>query len=118
MQYVDPDLILMSVVIFLPTLFALLLLAVPRGQEEVMRWVTLFGTALTLVASAWLLIDYLKLQDIHRSEPLQSYALAARADLDYKAHHADPKQVPKDQDLVGREPWIPRFSIEYFLGAD
>ena len=39
------DLFWMSAVIFLPTVFALILLFFPRGSEEWMRWFTLLGTA-------------------------------------------------------------------------
>ncbi len=34
----ESDLIWMSAVVFLPTVFALALLFVPRGKEEIMRW--------------------------------------------------------------------------------
>src|SRR6202035_3789817 len=104
LQYLEPDLVLMSVVIFLPSLFALLLLVVPRGRDEVMRWLTLFGTALTLVASLWLLIDYVKLVDTNLNQPQAKSSLAARADEDYKARNtaAHNSPVPQGEDLVGR----------------
>ena len=37
------DMLWMSAVIFMPTVFALLLLFVPKGKEEAMRWLALFG---------------------------------------------------------------------------
>jgi NADH-quinone oxidoreductase subunit M len=124
MQYLEPDLILMTVVIFLPTVFALILLAIPKRAEEVMRWVTLFGTALTLVASLWLLIDYVKIIDTYTNRPTQEYSLATRAMRDYDAHWAarlkgdKTPPVTGEHDLVARHDWIPHFSIEYFLGVD
>ena len=54
----EPDLILMSVLIFLPLAFAAGLLFFPKGSEEYMRWWSLFGTAATLVVSIWIFIDY------------------------------------------------------------
>ena len=45
------DLIWMSAVIFVPSIFALGLLFFPRGTEEWMRWWCLLGTAVTLVVS-------------------------------------------------------------------
>src|SRR5262245_60858060 len=108
------DLILMSAVIFLPALFALLLLFIPRGKEEGMRWVTLFGTALTFVASTWLLIDYLKVVDFYINRP-ELGTLEARAFEDAKAHEGDPSVRPVHGDQVARYPWIKQFSIEYFL---
>ena len=54
----DTDLIWMSLVIFLPTVFALGLLFFPRGYEEAMRWWSLFGTAVTLGVSLCLFIQF------------------------------------------------------------
>src|SRR5437773_11284540 len=54
----EHDLVWMSLVIFAPSLFALILLFIPRGRDEWMRWCTLFGTALTLVLSLIMFIDY------------------------------------------------------------
>ena len=59
----ETDMLLMSLVIFLPVAFALALLFIPRGREEWMRWVTLIGTAAALVASLCLMIDYLDVVD-------------------------------------------------------
>src|SRR5438552_1858673 len=53
----EHDLVLMSLVIFVPSLFAIALLFIPRGQEEWMRWVALFGTAVTLVLSLFLILE-------------------------------------------------------------
>ena len=37
----EKDLLWMSAVVFIPSIFALLLIFVPRGKEEVMRWLSL-----------------------------------------------------------------------------
>jgi NADH-quinone oxidoreductase subunit M len=115
----ETDLIVMSLVIFLPTLFALVLLFFPRGWEEWMRWWTLLGAALTFVVSTWLLIDYLKVLDTHSPSNLQAALLEQRADRDAKERvpgfHQPP---PSSDDLIARYPWIRDFHIEYYLGVD
>jgi len=49
---------MMSLVIFLPSVFALVLLFFPRGKEEYMRWFALLGTAATLVLSIFMFIRW------------------------------------------------------------
>src|SRR4051794_2113068 len=112
----ETDLLWMSAVIFLPSVFALVLLFFPRGSDEYMRWWSLFGTAATLVVSLFLTIDFqYGVLESHRGNPDAS-SLARRAEKD-AALHAESK--PGDsQDLVGRYPWISRFNIDYFLGID
>ncbi len=117
----DTDLLWMSLVIFLPTLFALVLLVplfFPRGSEEYMRWWSLFGTAATMVVSLILTIDfqYGVLDRYNKSDPPVPTTLAERAEGDTARRAA---ASPGDsQDLVGRVPWISRFNIDYFLGID
>src|SRR5262249_1488177 len=55
---IELDLWLMTAVIFIPTLFALILLFFPRDAKEGMRWTALLGTALTLVVSLFLYIHF------------------------------------------------------------
>jgi NADH-quinone oxidoreductase subunit M len=108
----------MSLVIFLPLAFALVLLFFPRGWEEWMRWWTLLGTAVTFVVSTWLLIDFLRLTNTHLAVP-RSGLLEKRADEDALRHTARAGQPPPShEDLVARYPWIKDFNIEYYLGAD
>src|ERR1700692_1959808 len=54
----EQNLIWMSLVVFLPSVFALGLLFFPKGYEEAMRWWSLFGTALTLGVSICAFILY------------------------------------------------------------
>src|SRR5437870_2235647 len=111
----ETDLILMSLVIFLPSVFALCLLFFPRGSDEYMRWWSLLGTAVTLVVSIWIFIDFQRLLDHNNTTPDKTQ-LSARADTDAKKR-AEGK-APEAADLVARYPWISRFNIEYFLGVD
>ena len=78
----EADLILMSLVIFLPTLFALGLLLFPRGSEEYMRWWALLGTAVTLVVSIWLFIDFQRMVDFYQGKSTSQ--LSSRAKSIYK----------------------------------
>src|SRR5262245_28435332 len=119
---IETDLILMSLVIFLPTVFALGLLFFPKGSEEWMRWWALLGTALTFVVSTWLLIDYMGLLERTGAQPgvREGHAAAAhlenRAGVSLAAYLGGGDRDSKD--MVGRLGWIPRFNIEYFLGID
>jgi NADH-quinone oxidoreductase subunit M len=114
----ETDLILMSACIFLPTLFALVLLFIPSRFVEYMRWWTLLGTAATLVVSLFLLIHYLQLMDRNAAGTRASTSLLERAkaaDLRAVGKEANP---PLADDLMGRLPWISRFNIDYYLGVD
>ncbi|MER3415751.1 MAG: proton-translocating NAD(P)H-quinone oxidoreductase subunit M [Gemmataceae bacterium] len=111
-----PDVWLLTLIIFVPSLFALLVLLIPRGQEEWMRWTALFGTLLTLVLTLFLLIDYLNLQDHYGTAHRDRALLGARADEDLLL--AATHQPARSDDLIVRIPWIERFHIEYFLGVD
>src|SRR5437773_2331111 len=135
MQY---DLWLMSAVIFVPSLFALLLMVLPRsasalwapigGFDEALRWITLVGTAVTMVLSIFMFISYYRMFDTYLTEP-QRTLLDARVAAAEKAEAAPSAPVagadasrvarpPDGHDWVARVPWIPRFNIDYYLGAD
>src|ERR1051325_6903404 len=60
---IETDLLMMSLCIFVPSIFALILLFFPKGTEEYMRWCALVGTAVTFVISTFLFVDYLALLD-------------------------------------------------------
>src|SRR5437763_1316529 len=119
-QHTEYDLILMSLVIFVPTLFALVLLFFPRRGEEYMRWWALLGTAVTLVLSLWMFIDYYAMLDHDLDKesakravwrPGAGTSLASRAD---KAADLAGKGDPRlSDDWVSRWPWIARFNIDY-----
>src|SRR5579862_8293154 len=113
------DLIWMSLVIFMPTAFALVLLFFPRGSEEYMRWWSLLGTAVTLVLSLFVFIDYSKMLESKMDG-------AGRADgrttllarHDEAAAKAAVGGSRESDDWISRYPWIARFNIDYYLGID
>ena len=112
----ETDLIWMSVLVFLPSAFALGLMFFPKGQEEYMRWWSLLGTAATLMVSILLFINFQKMIDFHGTSDVKGSLLAARAEKDAGRH--DASQPPLADDQVSRYPWIPQFNIEYFMGLD
>ncbi len=109
------DLWLMSAVIFVPTIFALGLVFFPKKSQEWMKWWSLAGTALTLVCSLFLFIDFLNLLDFHQSRP-EDALLSAR--VEQAAVDKATDQPAKTRDLVARVEWIKRFNIDYYLGVD
>ncbi|MCS7168738.1 MAG: NADH-quinone oxidoreductase subunit M [Gemmatales bacterium] len=114
-RFFEYDLWLMSGIIFLPSLFALILLFIPKGQENWMRITALAGTVLTLLLSVFLLVDWYHLLDTYRYSGQDGHTLAARAD---QARLQEAARGHLDNDLIARRPWIGRFNIDYFLGAD
>ncbi|MDQ7011087.1 MAG: hypothetical protein Q9M29_04645, partial [Mariprofundaceae bacterium] len=120
MQY---DLVLMSLVIFVPALAALPLCLrwiFPRGSEEWMRWWTLLATAVTLMLSLFLFIEYYRMADEQdqggRPGHSREVLLDARVAQEISAeHNFDP---PHNADWVARVPWIPQFNINYYIGID
>src|SRR5438874_3616 len=119
------DLVLMSLVIFIPTVFALLLMLFPRGSENGMRWCALFGTALTLLASILMFISYLLMLDSHPPDRGETSTHSAESNLDARAEKATqaglgitkPESM-STSDWVARRPWIKQFNIDYYLGTD
>ncbi|HXG12514.1 MAG TPA: NADH-quinone oxidoreductase subunit M [Gemmataceae bacterium] len=120
------DLVLMSLVIFIPSLFALVLLFFPSGTDEAsqerwknaMRWWSLFGTALTLCISLFIFILFYR-------DVIDTYLTAGgdRTLLSTRVALAVDPEVPeasrkKSDDWVERLPWISRFNIDYYLGID
>jgi NADH-quinone oxidoreductase subunit M len=120
---VEYDFILMSLVIFVPTVFALGLLFFPRGSEEWMRWWSLLGTALTLVLSLYLYIDFSKMLDERLGEggrPNEKTTLLARHDAAVALYHGTGDKTGRREgdDWLSRYQWIPRFNIDYYIGID
>src|SRR5256885_7405854 len=105
------DLIWMSLLIFIPTIFALGLLLFPKGWEEAMRWWSLFGTALTLgVSLCVFILWYTQVHDSHPSNP-EAASLNARAD----AQDLKLGESKKGQDWLARVPWVSRFNLDSFV---
>jgi NADH-quinone oxidoreductase subunit M len=115
----ETDVILMSLVIFVPSAFALVLMIpwlFPKGKEDWMRWWSLLGTAVTLVLSICMFISYYNgVIDRHLADKSMT-SLGARVDESVtRSVRGNP---PLADDWVARYPWIPRFNIDYFLGVD
>jgi NADH-quinone oxidoreductase subunit M len=118
------DLIWMSLVVFLPTVFALVLMFFPRGTEEAMRWWSLLGTAITLGVSILLFIqfryDTIEKPGILPGSPNFEQVMP-QASLEVRAMDMEARGeagVRRSDDWLARYQWIPRFNIDYFLGAD
>src|SRR5271167_3165889 len=93
---IEYDLVLMSLVIFMPTIFAFVLLFFPRGSQEYMRWWSLLGTAVTLVLSLFVFIDYSQmlqgsLDSTGRADGRTT--LIARHDVAAKKAHSENKEL-------------------------
>src|ERR1700745_742174 len=102
------DLNLMSLVIFVPTLFAIGLMFFPRGTDNGMRWWSLFGTAITLVLSICMFISYYLMLDKFPADRGSSSAHGTESNLDYRADKvklAEGEGVPKGEALAGDD-WI------------
>src|SRR5689334_16949153 len=117
---IETDLIWMSLCIFLPTAFAIILLFFPKGSEEYMRWWSLLGTCVTFVISMILFIDYLGMLDARPDKtgarPDPQTTLVSRAEAATKQELAG--QPRSSEDSIARWPWIRAFNIDYFLGID
>src|SRR5579871_4959078 len=110
------DAIMMSLVIFVPTAFALVLMVIPRLTDEFIRWWSLFGTAVTLVLSICMFISFFDRVVQANIYDTPKTLLNLRVD---KANDQERETGARDsQDWVARYPWIERFNINYFLGAD
>ena len=59
------DMIWLSALVFMPAAFGLLLLIIPSRFREVLRWVALFGTAITLAISLCVWVDYYRVLEFH-----------------------------------------------------
>jgi NADH-quinone oxidoreductase subunit M len=118
------DVILMSLVIFVPSVFAFLLMMpwfFPKGSEETMRWWSLLGTALTLVLSICMFISYYNMLD-SKLDKSGRPGRSTESLLTQRAEDADNRQLksepPLSNDWVARYPWIAQFNIDYYLGVD
>jgi NADH-quinone oxidoreductase subunit M len=111
----------MTLLVFVPSVFAFGLLFFPRGSEKWMCWWSLAGTAFTLGISISVFINfYTGVFDVYSAgEP--SLSKRANLSLDRRVQEADAREIgapAPGYDYVSRYPWIKRFNIEYFLGVD
>ena len=94
----QPALWPLTTIVFLPALVAavLALPIIPRGREELIRWVTLATTVVVFVLSLWMAWPSL---------------FGAAGPAQFTVGEAG-------MQAVVRQPWIPAFNIEYLLGVD
>src|SRR5579884_253804 len=117
----ERDLLWMTAVVFIPSVFALLLIFVPRGKEELMRWLSLAGTGLTLGVSIGMFIAFYN--DVIDARSVRGLDPRSRewVSLDYRLGQIEAEKVgdpQKSTDWLASYPWIERFNINYYLGAD
>jgi NADH-quinone oxidoreductase subunit M len=129
LEAIQLDLIWMTVLVFLPAVFAVGLLFFPKGTEESMRWWALVGTAAVLGVALAILILY-NSQVLERLGVHQDRANRERGTLLYRAAEldltpspltpeGDPEfKPPRSDDWIGRIPWVGHFNINYYLGVD
>jgi NADH-quinone oxidoreductase subunit M len=93
----DPT-VLMSLIIFLPTVAAFVLLFFPKGQEETMKQFSLITTIIVFALTVWIAVP------VHGpgEENKVGFSLIEKG-MQYAT-------VPR--------PWIPAFNINYHLGLD
>lgn len=119
----ETDLVWLSVLVFLPMIFAAGLMIIPARFKEWMRWWSLIGACATLTFAACTLIDYHRLLDSHSDRTTRSLYHPANR-LDHRSDQAafDAAQaVPKPYssfNMFTRRAWIERFDIHYALGVD
>ncbi len=119
------DLINLALLVFLPSAFALVILALPSRWRELMRWLALVGTAATLTLGLCRLVDYYLLLDSQSDRTTKTmYHPATRLDSRADQQLANvSKPIPDSQayssfDLLTRRPWVERFDIDFALGLD
>jgi NADH-quinone oxidoreductase subunit M len=117
------DLIHLTLLVFLPAVFAAVLLVVPARFKEFMRWWALVGTAATLTLGLCRLIDYYTLLDSYSDRTVRSlYHPSTRLDVRSDQQAFDAAQaVPRAYnsfDQLARRPWVARFDIDFALAAD
>lgn len=104
---------LLSLIVFLPTLAAFVIVLVPSQAKQAIRWISLGGTALTFALTLILLGEYISFSE-------------ASDDLTARSQHAVPNVA---RDLVFRYDWIgsssehgaaseSKFHVEYYMGVD
>jgi NADH-quinone oxidoreductase subunit M len=117
------DMIWMTALVFVPSAFALALLAFPRGSERAMCWWSLAGTAVALGISVAIFIQFkLGVIDYWSADRNPSAENRAAVSLDARTQRATLRAAAGDpalrDDYVARYEWIRRFNVEYFLGLD
>lgn len=121
----ESDLFWMSLLAFLPSIFAAGLLILPGRWPEVLRWWALFGAAGTLSVSLCVVVGYYTMLDQRLDKsgrPLYAVAnwLDNRADQQASDLAAETPRAGAfaPDDWIARRPWINEFDVQYALGVD
>ena len=117
------DLILMSLVIFVPAVFGLMALFFPSKWVEGVRWWALIGSALTLILSLCMLVEYYAMLDTRSDRGIRSLhhplnQLDARVDEAMRREANGERGPVQGYDWVASRPWIERFDINYAIAID
>jgi NADH-quinone oxidoreductase subunit M len=120
---IEYDLVMMSLVIFVPALFGVLAMLFPSKWVEGVRWWALIGATITLILSLCLLIEYYALLDTQSDRGLRSLhhpatQLDARVEAAMEADANAVRNPRKGFDWVASVPWISRFDINYAIAVD
>ena len=120
---IEYDLVLMSLVIFVPAAFGVVGLLFPSKWAEGIRWWALVGSAATLILSLCLLIEYYALLDRYSDRGLRSLhhpraQLDARVDEAMRRDANATREATEGFDWVADVPWISRFDINYAVAVD
>src|SRR3954453_15078711 len=106
------DLIWMTLLVFIPSVFALGLIFFPKGAERAMCWWSLAGTAVTLGISIAMFIGF-KNNVIDAAGATGDASERALMSLDYRtltrARAEGTSTEFSSSDWVSRYPWIRRF---------
>jgi NADH-quinone oxidoreductase subunit M len=117
------DLILMSLVIFVPAAFGVLALLFPAKWVEAVRWWALIGSALTLILSLCMLVEYYAMLDTRSDRGMRSLhhplnQLDARMDEAMRRETNAERGAVQGYDWIASRPWIERFDINYGIAID
>ena len=97
---IENDMVLMTLVIFIPSLFAIALLFFPKGTENAMRWTALIGSAITLVLSLFMLVDYVRIVEHAPTSQDQAAMHGDAATLDARVIAADHRKGQENPPLI------------------
>ncbi|MGL6073892.1 MAG: complex I subunit 4 family protein [Fimbriiglobus sp.] len=120
----EVDTISLSLQVFLPLAFALVLFVIPGRWREFMRWWALIGAAATLTFGSCRLVDYYALLESYSDRNLANMyhpetRLEARSDRQFADANAVPLPRPyRSDDMLTRRPWITAMNVDYALGID
>ena len=110
------DLVLLSSIWLIPLIGMLIVLAIPKKNESAIRWTSLGFTIVTFAATLVALGNYINEDEARKSleDRVKNNTLTVDSDGQIKVAEEGSARY----DLVVRQPWIPSFNIQYYLGLD